>query len=189
MSVFNEDKTKVITHMISEKKTKIGAIIVERPRICCIDLTKSDFDSLKDEGFNLYQGTLGATMEIPNKLRNDYAYILHDYDLPINLHEYDILILDLTNEQKKEYKKEEHISTDTKQKNVVKLTCSYPTTVFDPRPLTSSFLASSVSTIRGRKFLQIIFACQSYDIEYEIVNINVININIITLVLICILCL
>ena len=64
MSVFNEDKTKVITHMISEKKTKIGAIIVERPRICCIDLTKSDFDSLKDEGFNLYQGTLGATMEM-----------------------------------------------------------------------------------------------------------------------------
>ena len=97
---------------------------------------------------------------------------MHDYDLPINLHEYDILILDLTNEQKKEYKKEEHISTDTKQKNVVKLTCSYPTTVFDPRPLTSSFLASSVSSIHGRKCLQIVFACKSYDIEYKIVNIT-----------------
>lgn len=170
MSILNKNKTT--TNGQSEATPKQEPTIVERPRICCVDLTQYDFDTLKGEGYNLYQGSLGATMKIPNKSRHDYAYILLDYSLPVNFHEYDILVLDLTNEQTKEHKPNEHIVRETRRKSILQLTCSFPTTIFDPRPLVSSFLATSVSEIHGRKFLQVVFACESYEVEYEKVQIT-----------------
>lgn len=172
MSIFNKGKT---TTNGGKKSTEISSsemTVIERPRICCVDLTNTDFDALKAERYALFQGTLGATMKIPNKSLHDSHYILLDYSLPINFHEYDILILDLTNEQKKEYEPSEHLNRDTRRKRIVQLICSFPTTIFDPRPLTSSFIAGYVNEIHGRKFLQIVFACESYEIEYEKVQIT-----------------
>ena len=165
MSIFNKNKTT--NNGQSEVTLKQDPMIIERPRICCVDLTQGDFDVLKSEGYNLFQGSLGETMKIPNKSRHDYSYILLDYSFPENFHEYDVLILDLTNEPSKEYKPDEHIVRTTRHKSILQLTCSFPTTLFDPRPLTSSFLANSINQIHGRKFLQIVFACESYEIEYE----------------------
>lgn len=170
MSIFNKNKTTSDSHSGTTPKQEI--VVVERPRICCVDIKQADFDILKDEGYNLYQGSLGATMKIPNKSRHDYACILLDYSLPVNFHEYDILVLDLTNEQTKEYEPSEHVVRETRRKSILQLTCSFPTTIFDPRPLTSSFLSNSVSQVHGRKFLQIVFACESYEVEYEKVQIT-----------------
>lgn len=167
MSIFNKSKVTTNGHPTDNAEMKREIVIIDRPRICCVDLTQTDFDTLKGEGYNLYNGTLGAVMKIPNKARRHCAYILLDYSFPVNFHEYDILVLDLTNEQTKEYKPDEHIVRETRQKSILQLTCSFPTTVFDPRPMTSSFLANSVNEVHGRKFLQIVFACESYEIEYE----------------------
>lgn len=172
MGIFNKDKTTTNGKVKTAETPKEELRIVERPRICSVDLTQSDFESLKAERHNLFQGTLGAIMKIQNNSRHSSAYILLDYTLPVNFHEYDILILDLTNEQKKDYKPDEHVLRDTRRKSIVQLTCSYPTTIFDPRPLTSSFLAGYVNEIHGRKFLQIVFACDSYEVEYEKVQIT-----------------
>jgi len=49
----------------------------------------------------------------------------------------------------------------------MQLYCRYPTTVFDPRPLISSSIANDIYSIQGRVFLQIIFACKQYSVEYE----------------------
>jgi len=156
----------------TETAKQTEPIVIERPRICCVDLTQSDFDALTKEKYNLFQGTLGAIMKVPNTARHNSSYILLDYLLPTNFHEYDILILDLTNEQKKEYKSDEHIVRETKRNSIVQLTCSYPTTIFDPRPLTASFLQRDVSEINSRIFIEIVFACENYEIEYETVKIT-----------------
>jgi hypothetical protein len=172
MAIFSKDKTTANVKAKTEETRTEELLLVERPRICSIDLTQSDFESLKTERYNIFQGSLGATMKIPNYSRHNSEYILLDYTLPLNFHEYDVLILDLNNEQKKEYKHDDHVIGDTKRKSIVQLTCSYPTTIFDPRPLTSSFLARKVNEIHGRKFLQIVFACDSYEVEYEKVEIT-----------------
>ena len=103
MSIFNKNKSTIDGQTKLTTKPKEELVIVERPKICCIDLTETDFESLKESGYNLFQGTLGATMKIPNKSRQDYSHILLDYLLPPNFHEYDILILDLTNEAIKKF--------------------------------------------------------------------------------------
>ncbi|RYE29578.1 MAG: hypothetical protein EOP48_32535, partial [Sphingobacteriales bacterium] len=170
MSIFSGKQ--VATDGQTKTSSSSEGVTMDRPRICCIDLTKASLDSLKQCGYSLYEGTLGPTMKIPNKTRRDHAYLLLDYSFPDNFHEYDILILDLTNEPSKEYRPEDHVVKETKRKSFQQLICSFPTTVFDPRPLTSSFLSDYVGRITGRSFLQVIFACESYEIEYERIHIS-----------------
>lgn len=164
MSVLNKEK---VNGKIKSEETTKEVQVVQRPRICCIDLTQLDFNSLKAERYNLFQGTLGTNIKIPNMSRYSSEKILLDHNLPSNIHEYDILILDLTNEQYKTYNPEEHKLGDTRNKSQIHLICSYPTNIFDPKPLTSSFLSGFENEIHDRKFVQIIFASGSYEVEYE----------------------
>ena len=108
-------------------------IKTERPRICTIDLKSSVFYDIESQGYNLYQGTLGSVVRVPNKTRHDSVEILLSYDFPDNFHEYDILILDLTNENRTDYDRFQLKITDTKSNSIYRLVCSYPTTIFDPR--------------------------------------------------------
>jgi hypothetical protein len=172
MGLFNKTKTNGQESSDSTEKKEKNEIIIDRPRICCVDLTSKDFNNLKSESYNLYEGSLGPIYRVPNKSRHDYSHIALDYSLPVNFHEFDILILDLTNEKTVDYKEEDHKMQDTRRKSVLKLVCSYPTTLFDQRPLVSSFLLSNINQITSRDFLQIVFACENYNIEYEMIKIT-----------------
>ncbi len=170
MSIFKKKSTDIVKDILSENNEQQK--LLDRPRICCIDLKEQDLEALRVEKYNLFKGTLGSTMQIPNTSTRDSHFILLDHVLPSNFHEYDILILDLTNEQSKEFVPKEHLTRETRMNKILQLTCSYPTTIFDPRPISSFFISEHISKIHSRKFLEIIFACGDYEIEYEKVQIT-----------------
>ncbi len=101
MSIFKKKSTDIVKDILSENNEQQK--LLDRPRICCIDLKEQDLEALRVEKYNLFKGTLGSTMQIPNTSTRDSHFILLDHVLPSNFHEYDILILDLTNEQSKEF--------------------------------------------------------------------------------------
>jgi hypothetical protein len=156
---------------VSEKKDEIKQII-PKPRICCVDLTLDVVEALTTADYNLYSGTLGAIREVPNKHRNDSQLLQLDYDFPENFQEYDILVLDLTNEIKKEFKALSVDEKKTRGHSSFFLSCSFPTNIFDPRPLSASFLANKINEVGDRKFIQVVFASQKYEVDYEIVEIT-----------------
>src|SRR5688572_5992727 len=139
----------------------------ERPRICTIDVDETICKSLESHGYNLFAGTFGNIIRVPNKKRYDQVVISLDYDVPENLHEFDLLILDLTNEKTTDYQPKSDKGLQTKSRQLHRLVCSYPTTIFDPRPLGATLIGNEIAKINNRKFLQIIFACGAYEFEYE----------------------
>ncbi len=145
--------------------------IIERPRICCIDLTPSDFSIIKNK-YNLFNGTLGSLVKVPIRKRLDAVTLTLDFEFPDNFHEFDILILDLINESIKDFNIQDHINQETRSNTIYKMVCRYPTTTFDPRPLAATILGQYIQKVRTRPFIQIIFACKNYFIEYETVKIT-----------------
>ena len=61
--------------------------LIERPRICGIDLSAETISTLKKNGLNVYPGTLGNKVKVPNLFKNQNHKLLLDYDFPKNLHE------------------------------------------------------------------------------------------------------
>ncbi len=49
MSIFNKPKTTTNGEPREETESKQETVFVERPRICCIDLTQADYETLKGD--------------------------------------------------------------------------------------------------------------------------------------------
>jgi hypothetical protein len=146
--------------------------IIERPRICCIDLSADIINTLKKTNANINIGTLGAKIKVPNNSTRSKHQILLNYNFPKNLHEYDIVIIDLGNFETKEYKPEEYIRASHTGKSLISLLCSYPETLFDPRPMSSSILRDVFDQITNRKLVVLAFSSQSYEVEYQPIKIT-----------------
>lgn len=140
--------------------------IIERPRICCIDLNKEVTENLKKSGLNIYEGTLGAKVRLNYKSIHDHHQLLLNYHFPKNLHEYDVIIIDLDNFKTIDYNQEEHFRknyTDSISRSIL---CTYPITLFDPRPFTSYLLNNKLKQIK-KKFFMLVFATNYYTISYQ----------------------
>lgn len=145
---------------------------VERPRVCCIDLSDETVNSLINIGINVIRGTLGDKIKVPNNTRTESHRLLLNYNFPLNLHEFDIIILDLENFKVIDYKPEENIKTTHTGKSSTSLLSSYPETLFDPRPISSRFLRDHLIEIINRPYLVIAFSTKGYNVSYEFIEIK-----------------
>lgn len=149
--------------------------IIDKPKICCIDIEKSDIDKLKKQGFNIELGSLGSKVKVPNRMQKDWNIVLPNAYFPTDLHEFDITILDLNNDKtidyiQKEYQKNEHTG-----KSSMTLHSAYPETIFNPKPLGSHLLKNSLNKLGNKEHLIIIFSTENYAVEYQTLEITETN--------------
>jgi hypothetical protein len=116
--------------------------IKDKPRICAIDLDKEIIEALQDKGLQCFNGTLGSQVKVPNSAIRASHPVLLNFDFPHNLHEYDILIVDLQEHEPIEYKEIEHTRSSSKGSEQLILLSSYPEMTFDPRPFSASILGN-----------------------------------------------
>ena len=141
--------------------------IILRPRICCIDLEEDIIESLKKEKFNINKGTLGKKIRVPNKKRYDQHEVRATHKFPKNLHEYDIIIIDLSYSEIVDYKLEDHIPKNISGRGYFTFISKYPETIFDPRPFSCHLLNKEIKKISNRPILLIVFSTSNYSLEYE----------------------
>jgi hypothetical protein len=146
--------------------------IKEKPKICAIDLDQEIAEALRAKGLHCYFGTLGSQVKVPNSSRLDRHPCLLNYDFPPNLHEYDIVIVDLQKQEPIEYIKSEHTHSFFKGSEQRVLFSSYPETVFDPRPLSSSILREELRDFFSHETLVIIFCSKQEVAEYHSVTVT-----------------
>jgi hypothetical protein len=179
MAIFNfnkktdekESQSTEIEQSQAEKKESSEIIqLIEKPRICCFDLEEQTIDKLQKSGANIFEGTLGAKIKVPNT-RNKEHRILLNYLFPSNLHEFDIIILDLQNSQTIEWKETDHIRENHTGKESFFLISSFPETLFNPKPLSASILKSELNEIK-RTFIVIVFSAEKYEVEYDFASIS-----------------
>jgi hypothetical protein len=136
----------------------------EKPKICTIDLEQEIIAALRSKGLHCYPGTLGSQVKVPNSGRRYTHPCLLNCDFPPNLHEYDIVIVDLQKQKPIEYIESEHTHSFFKGSEQTVLLSSYPETVFDPRPLSSSILRRELRDFFAHEALIIIF-CSAEEVS------------------------
>ena len=161
------DESEHPKHPESEDKT-----FYDRPRICAIDLSDEHVNALKSHRYDCYSGTLGHIVEVPNARRNDAHLCLPNLVFPENIHEYDIVIIDLQNRTTVQYRKENHSKKYIKGRSDISLVSSYPETLFDPRALSAKILSHSLSSFMEKDSILIVFADEQEEITYYSVAIT-----------------
>ncbi len=154
--------------------------IVERPRICCLDLSDETLAALKNIGLNIYAGSLGAKIKMPNVNISDKHYVLLNCDFPPNIHEYDIVIMDLEDSKEIGYDGNESFTRITRNvtgKVARSLVSSFPETLFDPKPFSCNLLKNELHKIKSGKFLVIAFSSAKYEVDYEIAEFSEMSID------------
>ena len=141
--------------------------MTEKINICLIDFNEEDQESLKSEQYNLYNGTVGKSVEIDYSDGGDTRYCLINSHLPSNLHEFDLLVINMISKTKIPFKLEDHQRTTLTKDGETKLRITAPTNVFDPRPVGFMLLADKIKGFLKKEAIIIVFADQQYEIKYQ----------------------
>jgi hypothetical protein len=140
--------------------------IKKKPKICAIDLSQEIVEAIQSQNLDCYSGTLGSQIKVPNSGLKNVHYCLLNYDFPRNLHEYDIVVVDLQGREPIEYNESEHINSSKWREKTV-FSCRYPATIFDPRPLSSSCLNWELRDFFSKETLIIVFCSAEDTSKYE----------------------
>jgi hypothetical protein len=151
--------------------TQLSFQTKDKPRICAIDLDREIVEALQSQGLHCFSGTLGSQVKVPNSSRRDAHQCLLNHHFPPNLHEYDIVLIDLKSHEPIEYNKSEHTCSFSKGSKQTVLCSSYPETIFDPRPFSSSILGAELKSFYTKDTLVVVFCSEEYVVAYNSANI------------------
>jgi len=141
-----------------------------KPQICLIDLEEITINKFKDLKYNIFKGTLGKKIEINRPFQNTRFNLKLNYELPPNIHEYDIVVLNLKYDDIYLFNVDEHskIISGTKEHYFVS---KYPENVFNPRPASTKVLKSFINKFK-KKYIFIVFSDHYQETTYTPVTIK-----------------
>lgn len=171
----------VVMFKIHKSKSKdesideVTAVVVEEahkyPMICLFDFEEDVEKELENLRFNYVTASFGSTVKVANKLHEEKLLKLnHDY--PSNLHEFDIVMLDLTIEKSEDFDASLHSLKNTTGNKAHALLSIYPEQVFDPRPLSINIVSDEINELAGKKAIVIAFCGSAISSEYQFVEIT-----------------
>jgi hypothetical protein len=144
----------------------------EKPKICLFDIDKKTQNVLKRAGFNCTVSSLGSVINVPNHKSNDLHFCLLNHSIPSNLHEYNLLIIDLAEKEHVPFDQNAHKRSESESTTQRYLICRYPQTVFDPRPLASRILSSEIEEFQKKESLILVFASSEFSSVYQPVELT-----------------
>jgi len=119
----------------------------EKPQILTFNLTEKANNALETGGFNIQKGSLGKLVRT-KLIENQTKYYNLNYHIPQNTHEFDIIVIDLSNNAPISINGDRD---DGKNKFIVK------NEITDPRPYASHLLKNEIADIIKKESLIIVF--------------------------------
>lgn len=143
-----------------------------KTKICCFDVDKSIIAFLSEEGFDVYGGSLGTKVRVNNYKYGDETHLWLNYDIPNNIHEYDILIDEMHKPSVVPYVEEDHVQEKTAGQISFYFVSKHPDNIFDPIPFGCYTLGHMLERRRVRPMIKIIFQDVKYHIRYDLKSIT-----------------
>jgi hypothetical protein len=143
----------------------------KHPMVFLFDFAEEVEQELKRLRINRYAGSFGALIKVENK-RYDEKFLKLNYDYPSNLHEFDIIMLDLTAKKLENYDPIQHQFGNISGNTAHALLSTYPEQVFDPRPLSISFVARDIEELFEKESIVIAFCGAESNAEYQFLEIT-----------------
>lgn len=130
----------------------------KHPMICLFDFETDVEEELKELKFNYETATFGAVIEVNNNKQYDEKLMKPNHDYPNNLHEFDIVMLDMTNRKSVTFNPSQHILKKTSGNKAHALLSSYPEQIFDPRQLSVNIISSQINELAEKNQFSYLFA-------------------------------
>lgn len=163
----NKDKAPVL-----EPANKIEPLEPHKhPMICLFDFNGEVEEELAKLRFNCVAGSFGAKVKVNNGWQEEKLLKLK-YDCPNNLHEFDIVMLDMTNSTTEKFDPNQHNLENTTGAKAQALLSRYPEQIFDPRPLSVNIIAHEINQLISKKSIVIAFCGSENIAEYHFVEIT-----------------
>jgi hypothetical protein len=145
-----------------------NALLFPKPRICLFDFSEDAIDTIRGKGFNVTSASLGQPVSVPNNNKYDKHLCLLNHDIPLNLHEFDIIFIDLASTGTRTYEAKEHTHTIQKHTKSYYFLSAFPQTIFDPRPFSAHLLKKSIEYHLGKKSVLVVFSSKKEEFEYTL---------------------
>ena len=136
-------------------------------QICGFNLDKNTIDFLKHKNINIFNGSLGKITNLEYGLYNNSVRCLNNLVYPKNFHEYEIAILDLTNNETIEYNFSDHQRKVIDSTSDLHIVCHEPQNIFDPRAFSLTALTDKFKNNLSDGFLLICFCGEPKSITYH----------------------
>lgn len=165
----NLEKENISTEEIeNQNRTKTA----QYPRICAFDFNENKLKKLNNNQNVIYYGDLGKSIvNIPNENpRSNYFFKLYN-DYPNNLQEYQIIAINLCNNEEEEFNPRKHKIEKRVTTNEDLLICvKYPQTVLTQKNLALELISNNFNKVSSEENIVIIFADMAKDITYYFYN-------------------
>lgn len=138
---------------------------MKQPQILTLNLDNNVVHALSEKNYNVFDGTLGYQIKL-NIPYNSFEDCILQHHFPQNIHEFDLVILDQTNDKIIEYYKEDHKIKANKTTKEYKIRCHYPQNIFDPRPVSLTVLGNKLNSVLNKPSLLIAFCTGEETVEY-----------------------
>lgn len=155
-----------IEEKCTEKVDEIDTTFQEKPLICLIDVETAQ-EKLVEKGFNIKSGTFGTILDVPNIEKYQFHQCLINSNIPQNLHEYNIIVLNLKKNDTIPYKIEENKKETIEGSASLYFASKYPENSFNPRQFGSYILRNQLSEGFNNRIILIVFADAKKITEYN----------------------
>lgn len=142
----------------------------EKINLCVLDFEQDDIEKLENKGFKVYKGSAGTKVSVSYPQGNYTRYCILDYKYPSNMHEYNILVINMIHNKTVPYILENHQRKEVASKSEVKFEVSTPSNIFDPRPYSFAVLYEELREFVQKENIIIVFADKFYETEYKLVK-------------------
>ena len=143
----------------------------KQPMVFLFDVEYTVFETLKKLRFNSFNGSFGSIVKVNNK-KHEKKFLKLNYDYPANLHEFDIVMLDMTKNKTENYDPSQHELVNTSGNTAHALLSTYPEQVFDPRPLAIKIVSKDLNDLCEKKSVIIAFLGAIHISEFQFVEIT-----------------
>lgn len=158
-----------ISEIMEKDKIQEEIIFQEKPQICLIDIENEIKDNLTKKGFNVKSGTLGKSIQVPNEdnYNSKSHECLSNLSFPPNLHEYEVIVLDLENKEPIPYDVDQHSKKYIQGFSDDFFLSQYPENLFDPKPYGSYILGCEIAKNNDHPIILIVFAAAYTEKKYQ----------------------
>lgn len=118
----------------------------KQPMVFLFDVEKTVVEKLKELRFNSFEGSFGSIIKVNNR-NNEEKFLKLNHNYPANLHEFDIVLLDLTKNKSENYEPSQHQLINTSGNTAHALLSVYPEQLFDPRPLSINIISKDLNDL------------------------------------------
>ncbi|MEN5034454.1 hypothetical protein [Pseudomonas sp. TWI929] len=142
------------------------------PKICLVDVEPTVGDILKKRLYDCTPATLGAYVNAPKSRAGMQNLIVPLVSLPPNLHEYDVVVVDLAAKNRVDVSEATADLKNVSGKSTYALLSSYPEQVFNSKAFGAKRFSNEISGMLQKESILIIFASENEKVDYDIVEIS-----------------